>query len=131
MDQLHSIVIKVSGAKAIVTCGNFNGKLGKLANGYEGIRGGHDYGLTNTAGECILEFNVTWKLSFQQIRYHLIIYQSGSNSSQIDYILVRKSDVKHVHSIKAIPGEEVVTHDQLLETDLKWKSMRKCLHQNC
>lgn len=131
MDQLHSIVIKVSGAETILTCGNFNSELGKLANVYEGIHGGHDYGLINTGGECILEFNVTWKLSFQQIRYHLIIYQLGGNSSQIDYILGRKSYVKHVHSIKVVPGEEVVTHDQLLETDLKWKSMRKYLHQNC
>ena len=56
---------------------------------------------------------------------HLITYHSGGNSSQIDYILVRKSDFKQVRNIKVIPGEEVVTQHWLLVRDMKWKFVKQ------
>ena len=34
-------------------CGDFNHHVGKVANGYEGVHGGHGYGLRNTEGERI------------------------------------------------------------------------------
>ena len=56
---------------------------------------------------------------------HLITYHSGGNSSQIDYILVRKSDFKQVRNIKAIPGEKVATQHRLLVSDMKWKFVKQ------
>ena len=44
-------------------CGDFNGHVGKVANGYEGVHGGHGYGLRNTEGERILEFAVAHDLA--------------------------------------------------------------------
>ena len=55
----------------------------------------------------------------------LITYHSGGNSSQIYYIIVRKSDFKQVHNIKGIPGEEVVTQHWLLVSDMKWKFVKQ------
>ena len=113
-DLLNSTVNKVSAAETLVICGDFNGHLGKVANGYEGVYGGHGYGLRNTEGERILEFAVAHDLvvgntHFHKKENHLITYQLGGSSSQIDYILVRKSDFKQVRSIKVIPGGEVGT----------------------
>ena len=130
-DLLNSTVNKVSAAETLVICGDFNGHVGKVANGYEGVYGGHGYGLRNTEGECILKFAVAHDVvvgntHFQKKENHLITYQSGGNSRlHIDYILVRKSDFKQVCNIKVIPGKEVVTQHQLLVTDMKWKFVKQ------
>ena len=113
----------MSAAETLVICGNFNGHVGKVANGYEGVNGGH--GLRNTEGEPILEFAVAHDLvgntHFHKQDNHLITYHSGGNSNQIDYILVRKSDFKQVRNTKVIPGEKVVTQHRLLVSVMKWK----------
>ena len=92
--------------------------IGKVANGYGGVHGGHGYGLRNTEGECIFQFGVAHDLVIANTHFHkkdnhLITYHSGGNSSQIDYILVRKSDFKQVRNIKVIPGKEVSTQHRL------------------
>ena len=43
----------------------------------------------------------------------------GGISSQIDYILVRRSDSKLVSGIKVIPGEEVVNRHWKLVSDIE------------
>ena len=78
----------------------------------------------------MLEFAVVHDLVvgntyFHKKENHLITYQSGGNSSEIDYILVRKSDFKQVRNIKVIPGEEAVTQYRLLVTDMKWKFLKQ------
>lgn len=55
-DILDNTVNKVSAAETLVKCGDFNGHVGKLANGDESIHGGHGYYSRNTEGERILEF---------------------------------------------------------------------------
>ena len=57
-DLLNSAVNKVSAAETLVICCNFNGHVGKVANGHKGVHGGHDYGVRNNEGECILVFAV-------------------------------------------------------------------------
>ena len=125
-DQLHDTIRKVSDAETIVICGDLNGHIGKDANGYEGIHGGHGYEIQNKEGENILEFAVAHNLvvgnsCFTKKDSHLITYQSGGNSSQIDYVLVRKSDLKLMRDIKVIPGEEVLTQHRMLVSDMIWK----------
>ena len=46
-DILDSTVSKVNAAETLVKCDDVNGHGGKLANSYEGIHGGHGYGLIN------------------------------------------------------------------------------------
>ena len=65
--------------------------------------------MRNTEGERILELAVEHDLvvgntHFHKKDNHLITYHSGGNSSQINYILVRKSDFKEVRNIKVFPG---------------------------
>ena len=62
-DLLNSTVNKVSATETLVICGNFNGHVGKVANGYEGVHGDHSYGLRNTEEERILEFAVAHNLT--------------------------------------------------------------------
>ena len=93
-DHLQNTVRKVGANKTLVICGDLNGHIGKFASGYEGVLGGWGYGLTNKESEHILEFAVAYNLVgnsyFSQKDNHLITCQSGSISSQRDYILVRR-----------------------------------------
>ena len=51
-------------------CDNFNGNLAIVANGYEGVHGGHGYGLRNTEGKRILEFAVAHDLVVGNKHFH-------------------------------------------------------------
>ena len=123
-DDLQSTVAKVSASEVLVPCGDFNGHIGKSAAGYEGVHGGHGFGKRNTEGERVLEFAISNDLvvgnsHFVKIDNHLITYQSGGCSSQVDYILFKKRDFKLVKDVKVIPGEECVAQHRLLVCDLK------------
>ena len=129
-DQLQDIVRKVGADETLMICGDLNGHIGKLANGYKGVHGVYGYGLRNKEGDHILKFAVAHNFVvgnsyFTKEDNQLIIYQSGGISSRIDYILVRRSDFRLVRGIKVIPGEEVVTQHRMLVSDMKWKFTKR------
>ena len=77
-DQLQDTVRKVGADETLVICGDLNGHIGKLANGYEGVHGMYD--LKNKEGEHILEFTVAHNFVvgnsyFTKKDNHLITYQ--------------------------------------------------------
>ena len=47
-DQLQTTVAKLNASETLLVCGDINGHIGKLANGFEGVHGGHGYGERNT-----------------------------------------------------------------------------------
>ena len=53
---------------------------------------------------------------------HLITYQSGNAKTQIDFILLRKRNLKMAKDIKVIPGEECVPQHKLLICELRLKT---------
>ena len=113
-DQPQDTVRKMGADETLVICGDLNGHIRKLVNGYEGVYSGYSYGLRNKESEHIIEFAAAHNLVvgnsyFTKKDNHVTTYQSGGTSSQIDYILVRRSDFKLVRDIKVIHGEDVVT----------------------
>ena len=61
-DQMQNTVRKVGVDETLVICGDLNAHIIKLANGYEGVDGGYNYGLRNKEGENILESAVAHNL---------------------------------------------------------------------
>ena len=55
---------------------------------------------------------------------HLITYQSGNAKTQIDFILLRKRNLKMAKDIKVIPSEECVSQHKLLICELRLKTPR-------
>ena len=53
---------------------------------------------------------------------HLITYQSGNAKTQIDFILLRKRNLKMAKDIKVIPSEECVPQHKLLICELRLKT---------
>ena len=126
-ENLLSVVSKLPDKEIVIPCGDWNGHIGRTAAGYEGVHGGFGYGDRNLEGERILEFAVANDLVvgnsfFQKRDSHLITYASGPSHSQIDFILMRKRDLKLVKDIKVIPSEECAPQHKLLVCDLNVKA---------
>lgn len=100
-----------------------NGHVGTDINGYEGVHGGHGYGMRNEEGERFLEMAQGLDLTimntyFKKPEEQKITYRSGTRSSQIDFLLVRNEDRKQIRDCKVIPGEAVVAQHRILVMDL-------------
>ena len=92
--SLQNLVQTIDDSEKLLICGDFNGHFGRAALGYEGIHGGHGFGKCNIDGERILEFAVANNLvvgnsNIVKKDNHLMTYQSGGCSSQVDYILLQ------------------------------------------
>ena len=109
---------KISASEILFACGDFNGHIGIDADGYEEVHDGTGFGRRNLEGERILKFAVAHNLVVSNSRFtkrvcHLVTYQSGKNQNQIDYILVKRQNMKLVRDVKVIPNEECVTQHKL------------------
>ena len=69
-------------------------------------------------GHCTSDLIVSNPL-FTKRESHLVTYQSGENQSQIDYILVKRQNIKLVRDVKVIPNEECVTQHKILACDTR------------
>jgi hypothetical protein len=72
--------------------GDLNGHVGATNAGYERVHGGFGYGGRNQEGEDVLNFALAYNLLmantlFRKRESHLVTFQSGQHSSQIDFIL--------------------------------------------
>ena len=54
--MLGKIRSEISRNERVVICGDFNGHVGKDADGFEGVHGGYSFGVRNAEGEMLLEF---------------------------------------------------------------------------
>lgn len=81
---------------------------------------------------CILDFTKTYDLIlmntwFKKRDSHLISFKSGTNISQIDFILTRKVDRRCCKDYKAIPGESITTQHWLAVPGIyirRWKKKK-------
>ena len=87
-----------------------NGHVGKNSEGYEGLHGGHGYGVRNMEGERILDAvgMIVCGTQFSKTENKLIFYSSGSYNTTVDYLLAQKQDRMYLKDAKAFPVEEVV-----------------------
>ena len=102
-ERIFSIVASVPDEEILFIGGDFNGHVGEHSDGFEGIHGGNGYGLRNQDGLRILDFSC---------------FSSGGNHTQIDYILVRRTELKNIKDTKVISSEECITQHKILVSDL-------------
>src|SRR5699024_10157461 len=85
---------------------------------------GQGYGTTSgDDGKRILDFADALGLRicntfFKKRQSHLVTYHSGPNDTQIDYILVRRTDFNLVSDIKVVPSEIVAPQHRPLVADI-------------
>ena len=80
-----------------------------------------------------LRLPMTWLLATRSSgnqNSDLVTYQSGGHSSQIDYILLRRGNMKLTKTVKVINGEECMTQHRILACDSSLKFAPPQCRQN-
>ncbi|XP_047501811.1 uncharacterized protein LOC125047577 [Penaeus chinensis] len=113
MENFERIIHDIPGSEKVLVGADFTGHVGKRSDGYQRVHVGKGYAQRNTEGERVLECAESLDMAFVNTFYqkkdeHLITYKSGQHATQIDYMMIRRADMKSVRNCKAIPGEAVV-----------------------
>ncbi|XP_071704410.1 uncharacterized protein [Rutidosis leptorrhynchoides] len=94
-----------------------------ILDGYAGVHGGFRYRVRNEEGLSILEFAVAHDLVvensfFRKTEAQLATFHSRGHSTQIDYLLLRKGDLRACRDCKALTTWTCSTQHRLLVMDL-------------
>ena len=123
-DDLESTLMAIPPSERLFLLGDWNGHVGASPHGFEGVHGGHGFGLPNPEGDRVLELALAHNLLVGNTLFikrdsHLVTFSSGGNLTQVDYILFRKNFRRSVKDVKVICSEEVVRQHKLLVCDFK------------
>jgi hypothetical protein len=130
---LGKIMTEVGSSERVIICGDLNGHVGELIEGFEGVHGGNGYGARNLEGEMLLEFADLHSLMvantwFTKDDSKKITYESGENRSVIDYVLVRKYQRNMVIDVSVINGEACIPQHKLLLCKIEWGECIRVQH---
>ncbi|XP_019236176.1 PREDICTED: craniofacial development protein 2-like [Nicotiana attenuata] len=111
-EGLDELVSSIPHSEKLVVRGDFNGHIGAAAGGYGEVHGGFGLGVRNGGGTSLLDFATAFELliansSFPKREEHLVTFKSSAARTQIDYLLLRRSD-RGVVPIGYLCGPNVV-----------------------
>ncbi|XP_071726967.1 uncharacterized protein [Rutidosis leptorrhynchoides] len=98
-DSLDEVVRSCPADHRLLIGGDLNRHIGTDSDGYTGVHGGFGYGVRNEEGRSILDFAVAHDLVvtnsfFRKTEAQLATLHIGGHSTQIDYILLRKGNLR-------------------------------------
>ena len=130
--MLGKIRSEISRDERVVICGDFNGHVGKDADGFEGVHGGYSFGVRNAEGEMLLEFAegaemLVANTCFKKKDHRLITYASGEHRTVVDYVLIDGGCRGKLLNADVLTGEPCLQQHRLLlcVLDLGCSSPRK------
>ncbi|XP_071708296.1 uncharacterized protein [Rutidosis leptorrhynchoides] len=103
--------------------GDFSVHIGTVSKGYTGVHGGFGYGVRNVEGRSILDFVVAHDLVaansfFRKTEAQLATFHIGGHSTQIDYLLLRKGDLRACRDCRVLTTWTCSNQHILLVMDL-------------
>ena len=128
--KLDGVSQRIPASEKVILAGDMNGHVGTDRSGVERWHGCHGYGSHNEEGRTILQCAQMYHLAiastfFENNDQHLITYRSGDRTSTIDYIMVRRDEIRNIKDCKVIPGECVATQHRLVVMEMKVGMTRK------
>ncbi|XP_058639968.1 craniofacial development protein 2-like [Onychostoma macrolepis] len=108
----------------VLVGGDLNGHVGIERKGYEQVHGGQGLGIRNDEGSRILDCAeahdlVVVNTFFRKRPSHLATYISGGHTTQIDYWMIRRCDLKLALDAKVIPSDTIGPQHRPLVLDLQ------------
>ncbi|XP_071740076.1 uncharacterized protein [Rutidosis leptorrhynchoides] len=96
--------------------GDLNGHIGADAEGYEGAHESFGYGVRKEEGCSVIEFSIAHDLVvtnsfFKKRDAQLATFHIGGRSTQIDFLLLRKRDLRNCRDYEA--GHSIVREDDI------------------
>ncbi|XP_071695837.1 uncharacterized protein [Rutidosis leptorrhynchoides] len=122
-ESLDAVMRMCPSDHSLLIGGDLNGHIGSDVEGYAGVHGGFGYGARNEEGLSILEFAVAHDLAvvnsfFKKRDAQLATFHSGGHSTQIDYLLIRKGDLRTCGDCKVLTAWTCSSQHRLLVMDL-------------
>jgi Reverse transcriptase (RNA-dependent DNA polymerase)/Endonuclease/Exonuclease/phosphatase family len=123
-EQLKDHLRSVKPDEYLIIGGDLNGHVGATRDGYEHHHGGQGYGNRNDDGCRVLDFAEAHDLAiantfFKKRLSHLVTYASGGRTTQIDYWLIQRRNLKLVSNAKVIPSDNIAPQHRMLVLDMQ------------
>ncbi|XP_071688847.1 uncharacterized protein [Rutidosis leptorrhynchoides] len=122
-DFLDEVVRGFPADHRLIIGGDLNGHIGAEAEGYEEAHGGFGFGPRNEEGRSILEFSIAHELVvansfFKKRDAQLATFHSGGRSTQIDFFLLRKGELRACRYCKVLPALTCSSQYRLMVMEL-------------
>ena len=100
-EDLNGLIEGVSKQERIVLGADLNGHVGEGNIGDEEIMGKYDVGTRNKEGSMVVDFAKRMDLAivntyFKKKDEHKVKYKSGGKSTQVDYVMCRRRNLKEM-----------------------------------
>ena len=118
-EDLDGLIESVSKQKRIVLGADLNGHVGKGNIRDEEIMGRYSAGTRNKEGSMVVDFAKRMDLVivntyFKKKNEHRVMYKSGRKSTQVDYVMCRRMNLKEMCDCKVIVNECVTKQHHMV-----------------
>ena len=118
-ENLDGLIESISKEERIVLSADLNGHVGKGNIGDEKIMGRYNAGTRNKEGSMVMDFGKRMNLAIVNIYFKKkdekrVTYKSGGKSTQIDYVMCRRRNLKEMYDCKVILNECVAKQHRMV-----------------
>ena len=118
-EDLDGLIESISIEERIVLGADLNGHVGEVNIGNKGIMGRYGAGTRNKEGSMVVEFGKRMDLAivntyFKKKDEHRVTYKSGGKSTQVDYVMCRRRNLKEMCDCKVILNECVAKQHRMV-----------------
>ncbi|KAK2890506.1 hypothetical protein Q8A73_018806 [Channa argus] len=117
--ELDEVMQSIPRGERVVIGADFNGHVGEGNRGDETVMGRFGVQDRNAEGQMVVDFAKRMEMAvvntfFQKRQEHRVTYKSGGRSTQVDYILCRRCNLKEISDCKALVGESVARQHRMV-----------------
>ena len=134
-EDLDGLIESMSKEERIVFGADLNGHVGERNIGDEQIIGRYDAGTRNKEGSIVLDFGKRMDLAivntyFKKKDEHRVTYKSGGKSTQVDYVMSRRRNLKEMCDCKVILNECVTKQHRMVVCKMGLNSEKEKSREN-
>ncbi|MCI4378649.1 hypothetical protein PGIGA_G00218200 [Pangasianodon gigas] len=116
--ELDEVIESIPTGERVVIGADFNGHVGEGNTGDEEVMGKFGVKERNLEGQIVVDFAKRMDMAvvntyFQKREEHKVTYKSGG-STQVDYILCRRGNLKEISDCKVVGGESVARQHRMV-----------------
>ncbi|KAK3565958.1 hypothetical protein QTP86_023364 [Hemibagrus guttatus] len=117
--ELDEVMESIPTGERVVIGADFNGHVGEGNTGDEEVMGKFGVKERNLEGQMVVDFAKRMDMGvvntyFQKREEHRVTYKSGGKSTQVDYILCRRGNLKEISDCKVVVGESVARQHRMV-----------------
>ncbi|KAK3552217.1 hypothetical protein QTP86_005984 [Hemibagrus guttatus] len=117
--ELDEVMESIPMGERVVIGADFNGHVGEGNTGDEEVMGKFGVKERNLEGQMVVDFAKRMDMAvvntyFQKREEHRVTYKSGGRSTQVDYILCRRGNLKEISDCKVVVGESVARQHRMV-----------------